>query len=1231
MLVLCMILTLLPINTAYADEADTQKDANQVEEVQSDEDIVMQTEQVEEVKPDESVAMQNEQVEEVKPDESVAMQDERVEEVKPDESVAMQDEQVEEAKPDESVAMQETVKPAVRMLAPAVASPAASPEKIKEIELNLKPVTEITNINDFKSITYSPSDKMTLKEVIVYEGYDKVTGPIASVYNSDKAYTVMYEFGCDKNAYELDSYYSKVKINSKYIQDWSYKCLYGDTLRVFVSYPSLKNKVGVTFKPRDQWSGSISNMYVGHDLGDAYSVWLSYYNGLNQIDKSIDRDAAYDPTKDYSVCITITGKYHAAIISPNLTKDDVTINYGTIWKVARDDYYGYTRIYVNFPRVEDSNTEYTVKAKNAEITNAAGEPVSKAKAGTVLTVKLKDLKKGYAFEKWAVDDNSTDVEFQNVKSTTTTFVMPKGEVYISPATLRIAKVYSKKLTYNGEEQTGVYLNDVYGGGSSIGTLTGHKATEAGTYTARASLNKGYIWSDGTTEDKDIVWTIDKADRDGPRQLAGAMPTKEGANDGRILATTTEMEYRKVGTTTWKDCPDEEVTGLSPGDYEVRYKDTKSYNRSIAIIYTVPIWGPKTWITWIENGTPNGIQLPENATITITANPPEKGKEFDKWVPNALSNVKFEDEKSEVAKMTVLGGNVTVRATYKDKETPGALKYDLNVINGQGTGKYAINKTVEITANPAPEGKEFDKWVVVEDTVAVADITKPKTTLTTKGVDAWVVATYKDIGSVAVDHTLTVVNGSISGSSNPGKFKRNEEVTLYSKEIKNFDKWVVTSGSVVAILPNENTLNVTIITSDEDTTIEATCKSDASVHTHIYGAWSNDDADHWHECTDAACTDKAGSVKDKAGHVYDDDADTTCNVCGYVRTVTPPAPVHTHTYGAWSNDDADHWHECTDAACTDKAGSVKDKAGHVYDDDADTTCNVCGYVRTVTPPAPVHTHTYGAWSNDDADHWQECTDAACTDKAGSVKDKAGHVYDDDADTTCNVCGYVRTVTPPAPVHTHTYGAWSSDDADHWHECTDASCTDKAGSVKDKAGHVYDDAADTTCNVCGYVRTVTPPAITPDYKFLEGANGKWTKSSDKNLAFRANGEFSKFTGVKVDGTKIDADKYTAVSGSTIVNLKKEYLETLSVGKHTLTVVYTDGECSTEFEIKAASTAKKDTTDKENKSSKSTAAKLDNAKTPKTGDSSNILLWFTLLFSSGVVLMGKAFANKKRKQDR
>ena len=124
------------------------------------------------------------------------------------------------------------------------------------------------------------------------------------------------------------------------------------------------------------------------------------------------------------------------------------------------------------------------------------------------------------------------------------------------------------------------------------------------------------------------------------------------------------------------------------------------------------------------------------------------------------------------------------------------------------------------------------------------------------------------------------------------------------------------------------------------------------------------------------------------------------------TVTPPA--HEHRYGDWSKDGTNHWHECTDAACPERSESIKDKAAHIYDDDADTTCNVCGYVRTVTPPA--HEHRYGDWSKDGTNHWHECTDAACPNQSESIKDKAAHVYDDDADTTCNVCGYVRTVTP-----------------------------------------------------------------------------------------------------------------------------------------------------------------------------------------------------------------------------
>ena len=170
------------------------------------------------------------------------------------------------------------------------------------------------------------------------------------------------------------------------------------------------------------------------------------------------------------------------------------------------------------------------------------------------------------------------------------------------------------------------------------------------------------------------------------------------------------------------------------------------------------------------------------------------------------------------------------------------------------------------------------------------------------------------------------------------------------------------------------------------------------------------------------------------------------------------------------------------------------------------------------------------------------------------------YKDDKNHRYNIPAEIRINegTGPVPSHTHTYGAWVSDDTNHWHECTDASC----GSIKDKAVHVYDNDMDDTCNVCGYKRVLPTPVVT--YKFIEGANGSWTKNSGKNLGFKVNGEISRFTGVKVDGTLIGNDKYTAVSGSTVVTLKKDYLETLSVGKHTLSVVYTDGECTTEFEV-------------------------------------------------------------------
>ena len=58
------------------------------------------------------------------------------------------------------------------------------------------------------------------------------------------------------------------------------------------------------------------------------------------------------------------------------------------------------------------------------------------------------------------------------------------------------------LIYNGSEQIGVAEGTGY-------TLSGHKATNAGSYTATATLKSGYKWADGTTTAKTITWKIDK--------------------------------------------------------------------------------------------------------------------------------------------------------------------------------------------------------------------------------------------------------------------------------------------------------------------------------------------------------------------------------------------------------------------------------------------------------------------------------------------------------------------------------------------------------------------------------------------------------------------------------------------------------------------------------------------------------------------------------------------------
>lgn len=102
--------------------------------------------------------------------------------------------------------------------------------------------------------------------------------------------------------------------------------------------------------------------------------------------------------------------------------------------------------------------------------------------------------------------------------------------------------------------------------------------------------------------------------------------------------------------------------------------------------------------------------------------------------------------------------------------------------------------------------------------------------------------------------------------------------------------------------------------------------------------------------------------------------------------------------------------------------------------------------------------------------------------------------------------------------------------------------------------------------------------------------------------------------------------AASGSTIVTLKNEYLKALPEGTHKLTVVYKDGQCNTNFEIKK--TAEEICENSDTASAEEKEKQNENSLNPKTGDNSNLLLWIPLLSVSFIGMLEIEIYNRKIK---
>jgi len=218
-----------------------------------------------------------------------------------------------------------------------------------------------------------------------------------------------------------------------------------------------------------------------------------------------------------------------------------------------------------------------------------------------------------------------------------------------------------RFTYDGTEHAGIELGENYK--VTDGT---NKATDAGTYKVTIKPSDGKTWGDGTTTEKQLEWIIEKASQNAPTGLVGEKTITAGGSDGKITGVTEQMEYRKSGADSYTDCTGTEITGLSAGTYEVRYKENNNYKESPAFTVTVPDADMPVYILEIINGTGNGTYV-EGTLVTITANPAADGKVFDKWV-KMYGDAVIADENSATTTVTTKIAPTTIKATYKDSET-----------------------------------------------------------------------------------------------------------------------------------------------------------------------------------------------------------------------------------------------------------------------------------------------------------------------------------------------------------------------------------------------------------------------------------------------------------------------------------------------------------------------------------------------------------------------------------
>lgn len=353
------------------------------------------------------------------------------------------------------------------------------------------------------------------------------------------------------------------------------------------------------------------------------------------------------------------------------------------------------------------------------------------------------------------------------------------------------------LTYDGNAKTAtVSLIAHYGDETGFTVTVKYKkggvivsdVKDAGEYevyidtTATANFN-------AATDIHDVSWkfTIAKAEQSAPAAslFTTVAPTATTTTDGKITGITAQMEYRKVGDSAWTSGTGSDVTGLSSGRYQIRFKETDNYNAGEVVEVQVPESGVSSYNLTVIGGTGEGVFI-QGASVTITANAPATGKRFSGWTIDGISGL---DTTKTSLTFNMPANAVTATANYED------IEYTITVNGGKADKtKAKYGESVTITANAPATGKEFDKWVVTGITLSDEDLAKSTVTFEMPASNVTMEAHFRDI------EEAPSIEIKVEGGTGAGTYKEGDSVTVTANEPaegKVFKCWKDESGKIVS--------------------------------------------------------------------------------------------------------------------------------------------------------------------------------------------------------------------------------------------------------------------------------------------------------------------------------------------------------------------------------------------------------------------------------------------------